>query len=293
MPFFLFDDTLSRINPSILELLKGLYDKGDNGNMMTIVLKLNLACISLIITALMLAGIGHAEIEPETVVGLWLFDEDEGNIAGDSSGNGHDGQINNANWVDGKFGSALEFTGIETVTVPHAESLSLQDHTICFWAKVPEITGNWQAMVVKEAGGPLRNYGLYVDLNNGAVHYGFSSANQWKSGTANTPITDGEWHFIAQAYNIDEQDFRLYIDGVVDFQRIDASEPDTNSSNLQIGSTSFFGTLDEVAIFNVGLEEGDIFDIMNDGLEAALGWTAVLPLGKLTATWAGVKVQQR
>ena len=58
-----------------------------------------------------LASPVHAEIDPETIVGIWLFDEDEGNVAEDSSGNGHDGQISNAEWTDGEFGSALEFSG--------------------------------------------------------------------------------------------------------------------------------------------------------------------------------------
>lgn len=220
-------------------------------------IRLALVCVSLIVNGLVFTGVSYGKIDPETVVGLWFFDEDEDKVAGDSSENGHDGNITNAEWVAGKFGSALEFAG-GVVTVPHADDLNLQDHTICFWAKVPNITGAWQPMVVKADAGPLRNYGLFVDLNNGAVHYGFSSDKQWKSGTATTPITDGEWHFVAQTYDIKEQDFRLYIDGIVDFKRTDGSEPDTNITPLQIGGGAFFGSLDELAIFNVGLPEEDI-----------------------------------
>ena len=48
-------------------------------------------------------------IEREGLVGLWLFDEGEGEVLKDLSGNGNDGQIAGAKWVKGKFGKALEF----------------------------------------------------------------------------------------------------------------------------------------------------------------------------------------
>ena len=35
-----------------------------------------------------------AEIDPDTIVGMWLFDEGKGNVATDESGNGLDGEFN-------------------------------------------------------------------------------------------------------------------------------------------------------------------------------------------------------
>jgi hypothetical protein len=50
------------------------------------------------------------------------------------------------------------------------------------------------------------------------------------------------------------------------------------------------GVLDEVAIFSIGLEEGDINDIMNSGLEVATGLKApVESQGKLAVTWGKIK----
>jgi hypothetical protein len=43
----------------------------------------------------------------------WKFDEGKGNIAYDSSGNGNNGTIYGAQWVQGKFGSALSFDGVD------------------------------------------------------------------------------------------------------------------------------------------------------------------------------------
>ena len=47
------------------------------------------------------------------LVGAWHFDEGQGNIAHDSSGNNNHGTIYGAKWVDGKFGKALEFDGVD------------------------------------------------------------------------------------------------------------------------------------------------------------------------------------
>ena len=52
-------------------------------------------------------------------IGVWLFDEGNGKIVKDLSGNGHHGEIiGEVAWADGKFETALEFDGGH-VSVPH------------------------------------------------------------------------------------------------------------------------------------------------------------------------------
>ena len=58
------------------------------------------------------------------------------------------------------------------------------------------------------------------------------------------------------------------------------------------GFNAFYkGIVDDVAIFNEVLLEDDIKNIMTKGLGVVLGITAVSRVGKLTTTWATVKVQ--
>ena len=74
--------------------------------------RLTIICISFIIVSLMFAGQSYAQIDPETVLGIWLLDEGKGDITEDASGNGNDGTLMGApNWVAGKFGKALDFSG--------------------------------------------------------------------------------------------------------------------------------------------------------------------------------------
>ena len=48
------------------------------------------------------------------LVGWWKFDEGNGTVAYDSSGNGNDGNLTNGPiWTDGKIGGALSFDGVE------------------------------------------------------------------------------------------------------------------------------------------------------------------------------------
>lgn len=59
-----------------------------------------------ILVLLALAGVGAAD---DGLVAEWHFDEGSGSVLYDSSGNGNDGAIYGATWVEGKFGRALEF----------------------------------------------------------------------------------------------------------------------------------------------------------------------------------------
>ena len=70
---------------------------------------------------LLIALPSFADIDPENIMGMWLFDEGKGGVATDSSKQGNDGEIHGAKWVDGKFGKALEFDGANNwVEVPRA-----------------------------------------------------------------------------------------------------------------------------------------------------------------------------
>ena len=60
---------------------------------------------------MLFVGNSFAKVKPETIVGIWLFDENVGNIAKDTSPNGKNNGIlqEKPKWVQGKFGKALEF----------------------------------------------------------------------------------------------------------------------------------------------------------------------------------------
>jgi hypothetical protein len=86
-----------------------------------------LACVSSVaFIGLMLTVSTNAAIDPADIIAVWLFDEGEGDVVEDASGNpkGMDGTLvggpNDDNrhrpkWVDGRFGKALKCEGVGSV----------------------------------------------------------------------------------------------------------------------------------------------------------------------------------
>ena len=113
----------------------------------------------LLFVAGVLAASSYAKIDPETCVGMWLFDEGNGDIAKDSSGNENDGTlVGDPKWVDGKFGSALEFgaSANDVVKVPHKDDLTLESYSLLAWVQIPKVSPKSQGIITKD-GWPNRN----------------------------------------------------------------------------------------------------------------------------------------
>ena len=231
---------------------------------------------------------GAFNIAEAEVVGQWLFDEGQGKVAADTSGNKNDGTINNAKWVNGKFGKALEFTGASSnVDIQHAAVLSVEKFTLMAWMNVAEFTGNWQTIVTQNTDGPTRNYGLFINNGSGLIHYSFTAGNAWQSFNAQSNVVNGKWRHIAATY--DRKIFLCYVDGELDGQTPNALKPDTAKSVITIGSWIgggwLKGMIDEVVLFNTPLKQDEIKRIIANGL----GTKAVDPQDKLATTWGVLK----
>jgi hypothetical protein len=246
---------------------------------------------------LILTGQSIAEIDLKTLEGLWLFDEGQGDVAGDSSGNDLEGEFTgDPKWVDGKFGKALEFDGASYVTIPdHVNPTTAI--TISAWAKSAAATWNENGWIVEKRDAYI------LHPNPGSPNVSFCVANgglwnlpnAWDTGAVG-PDDITEWHMYTCTYDSSTGEWKIYIDGEVE------SSLDLNKAEILedvgpvhigwdecCGGARFGqGIIDEVAIFNVALSKDDIQTIMNDGFEAAL---AVAPAGKLVNTWGEIKAR--
>ena len=95
--------------------------------------KAALICLCL----MQMMSVALANIDPDSVVGIWLLNEGNGNTVEDLSGNGNDGTIVGAKWTDGQSGKALEFDGQSHVEIPaSATTDDYQDgFTYLIWVK--------------------------------------------------------------------------------------------------------------------------------------------------------------
>ncbi|MFC1714396.1 LamG domain-containing protein [Candidatus Poribacteria bacterium] len=237
-----------------------------------------------------------AQIDSETVVGMWLFDDGDGETAKDSSEKGNHGKLFGPEWVDGKIGKALKFDGVDDyVDCGEDPSLNLVDHlTLAVWVK-HEVGNDGYIIMRNDPGDGVRQYGLldYPTHGTGVVDFFFHSAggrvemDKWEE----TAVNDNEWHHIA--ITIDYPEIRLFVDGVDQGVQTLPDNMVSTETSVWIGKRkpnnfAFKGIIDEVGIFNVGLSEDDVKRIMNDGLVASL---AVSPMSKLAASWVTIKTQ--
>ena len=245
-----------------------------------------------------LANSSYAMVAPGTAVGVWLFDEDEGDVARDSSKNGNDGTILGGEWVDGKFGKALKFNGIAPtgVTVEDSASQLLKDQmTVVAWVNA---SSNASATIIRKG-----IYNAAGGTKGWAIDIGSASGNFRKFVylEGGLQVFDGptkpeieEWQHLAFTY--DGTEFKAYLNGEVYGTTVASGDLTESQEPIGIGINStrahaFAGIIDEVGVFNKALTESDIKGIMTEGLDMMLGITAVDLSGKLTTTWAGIKVQ--
>ncbi|MFC1714792.1 LamG domain-containing protein [Candidatus Poribacteria bacterium] len=237
-----------------------------------------------------------ANIDPETIVGMWLFDDGDGEIVGDSSENGHDGTITGLpTWVDGKFGEALDVGGGNFVRVPHSEDLTLQSFTVTAWLQT-QVGGAYIGVISKAHDNPTRNYTLYLrlDSNTASMSIGNEAGGNWSDKTGITPVNDGDWHHVAIMFDAETKVGKVFTDGVQEGQYTVAHDVPQGNADLVFaawghggGNGGYIGLLDEIAIFNVALEEADIKRIMEKGLNELSA--PVEPNGKLTVRWGAIK----
>ena len=250
--------------------------------------------ISLIIVVFMFAQLGNAEIDPESIVGAWLFDETNGKVAADSSGNDNDGKlVGGAKWVKGKFGNAIELNGKDAwVTVP--EIGPLEDFTLIKWFNATGRVGAWRCFFNRDgwAAGyvhyqfrPDNKMEMAIHSNNPVRHPGWPDSDF----TADKGILN-KWFHLAVAYSSNEESVRVYFDGELDAEGKWGPLPGEFGPG-RIGSWSgggreWEGMFDEMILFDVALEEDDIQALMDNGLEATL---SVEPVGKAATIWGALK----
>ena len=70
--------------------------------------------VSVLVAVFMLASLASPAIAQATsdAVLILHFDEGSGTVTKDASGHGNDGTVYGATWVDGKYGKALSFDGM-------------------------------------------------------------------------------------------------------------------------------------------------------------------------------------
>lgn len=250
-----------------------------------------LSIFTLIIAVFVLTPLVTSADFSEGLVLNFSFDEGSGDIAEDTSGNGHDGKIDNPNWVDGKFGKALKFGGGGSgtwVTVESTEALNVNECTFMAWINAETWDGTRQIVGKSVHGGcsGRAQYGLFSE--RGVLKLRFETEDGRADINTDLPET-GKWLHVA--FTNDGETATLYIDGesVADgavpgaLKSID--DPLRIAQDCDRPNNVFTGMIDEVRLWNRALSQDDV----NIAKDLSATATPVDPLGKLSTTWGNLK----
>ena len=246
--------------------------------------------VSVCLFSLMLTCIGFAKIDQSAIVGMWLFNE--GDVAKDSSENGHDGEIlGGAELVNGKFGKALEFDGVDDyVDFGNDENLKPQQITVTAWFNTRKLNSYGKIFQSGKDWSDCAGVLLRVH-QDGYLQVVLARGPGNDVGFVNSPaLSTDVWYHAALTF--DGANLILYQNG----EKVGSDTATTilyDNQPVRIGMQSdsitqpFDGFIDEVAVFNVALSDNDIGRIMTKGFEE--GFFSVSPSGKLTTVWGQIK----
>lgn len=232
------------------------------------------------------------------------FDEGSGKEAKDISKYNNNGEFKGEpKWVDGKFGKALWFDGVDDhVQVPDSESLRVHEAvTVMAWINAERhgFPGtNYQGVVAK--GNPPRSYSLYTHVPSEGLHFSTSAAAPtpyYGSVTSGKKVALNEWVHVAVVAETAKNggSHKYYINGEPagekPFPELTALPGDSDTAPVLIGRTPegsrfFLGAIDEVRIWNRALSEDEIKAQMDRGSEGVI---SVQPQNKLTTMWGQIK----
>ena len=188
------------------------------------------------------------------------FNEGSGTIAYDSSGNNNNGNlINGPAWVDGKFGKALQFDGVNDYVISSKGISPPSTFTANIWIYY---TGD-NGVVVDWLGQNAINTGYHdsgIEIVNGRVKIRYWNLQCVDLGS----ITPNNWYMITIVY--DGNNLKGYINGELKGSTSGSlSHPSslyialgaTDSTNCGDG-TYFAGKVDEFKFYNRALSDDEI-----------------------------------
>lgn len=249
--------------------------------------------LAVLFFALLPASVIYAQ--KQGLVLYLAFDEGKGDNAKDSSGNGNNAIVyGNPEWVDGQFGKAIQFDGVDdylevplkaSITFSTGDSLSVQA-----WIKTDDSPAQNDGIVGNYKQSTEALWMLSMSGDNAADRgkCGFSIRDVGKNHSAGVtspePLNDGQWHHLVGVRDQTAKKARFYVDGKLINEVDDQTEDINSQQSIWVGehlSRFYKGIIDDVKVWNRPISESEISQSMQGA--------PVNPLGKLTTTWGDLK----
>ncbi len=265
-------------------------------------MKIRLTLTLVTVFAMICAG-AYADLN-DGLVSAWSFDD---GTAIDETGR-NDGIVHGATMAGGKYGNCLSFDGVDNyVEIPDDPSLHLPEGlTVAAWINVTESINHGGVVAKHIKIGWGANFSFRIAVNTGLdITWGRCNDGERYFATGGVLPGTGQWVHVAMTCMAPgaPTNQRAYVDGV------DITDVTSQTDNLSAeppflvfegipveigvgraqggteGNDMFYnGLIDDVVIYNRGLTESEIGQLMDTDVA-----TAVSPAGKLAGTWGQLK----
>ena len=246
--------------------------------------------LGLILLLLVLQPNQAADILDDLVMAL-TFDEGNGDVVVDKSGQGNDAKIDgSAKWIDGKIGGGFQFDGKTWVVAPHIP-FNDKDFTIQFWVKSDMLSGA-EEVVFSQHELNSKNLSLHLRLySTGKVRLGYYSNDL---DTDAGLVKKGAWHNLTFCVDNGKKTRTIYVDGEMAKRGPAAEKYLGKKGDTIIGGWNrvdkgrgkayqlYMGAVDEVRVWHRALSLGQI----------QLSMRTEMPVeakGKLAHLWGKIK----
>ncbi len=194
----------------------------------------------------------------------------------DSFGTNHGSECGDPCYVGGVFSQAISLDGAgDYVDCGNDSVFDITDEiTVAAWVNINIVDEDWQIIVAKGDSA----WRLSTDQAEYRFHFAICGEPWENLVSGSTEVNSGEWHHVCGTY--DGGMIRLYVDGVLDANKVCTDEIPTNSYNVYIGENSeatgryWDGLIDDVAIFDHALNTDEINQLRDLG-----GASFILPCG--------------
>jgi hypothetical protein len=221
------------------------------------------------------------ESQNDTLIAHWKFNEAEGSIANDSSGNENHGTINDALWKMGVNGTALYFNGIDSNVhvdrAGHPELDPVENITVMAWVKNTDLNDNYMNNIIGRSGGS-DGYSYRLYINDGSSHDNIGVSLRTQTGGIQSrewtwAEMNESWFHVAMTFsNENGGTLRLYHNALevgnwdnigqnLRYRTAFAGDDLYIGSGYQFTSNYFKGLIDDVRIYDATLKSSDIENI--------------------------------
>jgi glycerophosphoryl diester phosphodiesterase len=210
----------------------------------------------------------HHPFLPQTVAS-WDFNEGEGDIFSDQTGNSNAGALHNGlSWSKGQTANGLFLDGIDDYAViPASASLDINGSavTVSLWTRLALLPGD-----LPGAYGPIYdsdddNYVLYEDRSSKELRFKVTTSNgAERPGIPEIDLRPDEWLHIVGVYN--GSTIKIYLNGKMkDVHLLTGTVKPGQVAKLGTSAGSYFkGSIDNIQVFNRALSQAEINFLYQD-----------------------------